>query len=548
MTEISKENLLTGTSDFVGWYIKLQAQLEDKEYMNEGKIKTEYERKTFNFIVTRLSNSIAGKVSCSQTGTALVKFLKDNYSTGNAFELKSKYEEFKMMNHHTDAMKYLEIVHGLKAKAIHAGAKIHPRDEYKKLVNDVNPQFYLNYVREVRLKYKAQLESDAIKEEDIEAIREYFIAFYKSTPLIIKHQMRDEQSFKTGFVEKHCDHCQEKFGDRRCKGKKIQICKTHDTSECRSSNKEDIHAYFDTCASNHFVNRVPYNLNQTTTGNVSGSTGHSTKIIGSGEFKLGKSNIKASIAPGLDATLLSGGKLIKENYAVVLRKNLDGNKDLKIYQDNSNLNLQITGDVVATGHIDAKNMVKIDEPIQEVVMKTALSCGHTFADSTCTNCLQASRRRKNKSKSKGRKDYKTLEKVSIDTQGPFSVKGIDGSRYNLKIVDSKSKYITTILMPNKTSKTTADIFQHFIKRSERQTGYPLKTVATDGGTEFYGDFLDVLEKKGIQKIRGEDYEHSFPPDAENANRIINQYARKNLLYSKLPKYYWPFAITEGTYR
>ena len=61
------------------------------------------------------------------------------------------------------------------------------------------------------------------EEEDIEAIREYFIVFYKSTPLIIKHQMRDEQSFKTGFVEKHCDHCQGKFGDRRCKGKKIQI-------------------------------------------------------------------------------------------------------------------------------------------------------------------------------------------------------------------------------------------------------------------------------------------------------------------------------------
>jgi len=52
----AKENLLTGKSDFVGWFIKLQAQLEAKGYMDEnGKINTNstspvmnYERKTYN--------------------------------------------------------------------------------------------------------------------------------------------------------------------------------------------------------------------------------------------------------------------------------------------------------------------------------------------------------------------------------------------------------------------------------------------------------------------------------------------------------------------
>ncbi len=44
--------------------------------------------------------------------------------------------------------------------------------------------------------------------------------------------------------------------------------------------------------------------------------------------------------------------------------------------------------------------------------------------------------------------YNVLEIISVDTQGPFSIKGVDGSKYNLKIVDSKSKYITTVLMPD----------------------------------------------------------------------------------------------------
>jgi hypothetical protein len=35
MTDNSSENLLTGKSDFVGWLIKIQAQLEEKEYMDD---------------------------------------------------------------------------------------------------------------------------------------------------------------------------------------------------------------------------------------------------------------------------------------------------------------------------------------------------------------------------------------------------------------------------------------------------------------------------------------------------------------------------------
>jgi hypothetical protein len=110
-----------------------------------------------------------------------MKFLQEKYGGGNAFEAKNKYEEFKMQ-HHTDASKYLDILHGLKVTAKQSGAKIYPRDEFKKLVNDVNPNFYLDYVRNVRMKYNEKLESDDLKNEDIEEIKEYFLAFYNATP------------------------------------------------------------------------------------------------------------------------------------------------------------------------------------------------------------------------------------------------------------------------------------------------------------------------------------------------------------------------------
>lgn len=62
------------------------------------------------------------------------------------------------------------------------------------------------------------------------------------------------------------------------------------------------------------------------------------------------------------------------------------------------------------------------------------------------NGIKSSQEERNKKKGR---EYDVLEKNSIDTQGPFSIKGIDGSKYNLKIVDHKSKYTTTVMMPNK---------------------------------------------------------------------------------------------------
>jgi hypothetical protein len=99
------------------------------------------------------------------------------------------------MANHNDAIKYIDTINGLKTKAIQANAKINPRDEFKKLVNDVNPVFYLEYIRTVRLKYQSKLEEDNLQEKDIEEIRQYFLNFYKATSKPLKSNF--EINFKT---------------------------------------------------------------------------------------------------------------------------------------------------------------------------------------------------------------------------------------------------------------------------------------------------------------------------------------------------------------
>ena len=65
--------------------------------------------------------------------------------------------------------------------------------------------------------------------------------------------------------------------------------------------------------------------------------------------------MKASIAPGLDANLISGGKLVgNKNYVVILKK--DNKNDLTIYENNSNFKMNVSVDIVATGRLDDNNM------------------------------------------------------------------------------------------------------------------------------------------------------------------------------------------------
>jgi hypothetical protein len=226
-----------------------------------------------------------------------------------------------------------------------------------------------------------------------------------------------------------------------------------------------------------------------------------------------------------------------------MEKNIKQGVDTIIYKDDQ---------VVAEGHVTENNMIQMNAPMietnefeNEQIQKTEQNIGHVN-NCTCLICLEAKRRRLNVKRKKGRQ-YDILEKVSMDMQGPISIKATDGSRYNGKLVDSHSKYITMITTKDKTSSTTKNIFEWYLKRNERQTGRKLKYVATDGGTEFYGKFLDFIESKGIVKIRGANYEHSFPPDAENANGILNRLTRSNLLASHLPPTYWNHAMAYACY-
>ena len=562
MTDITeKKNLLTKDTDFSGWFRYMLIELEDKgmvgidgqpiTVVNQTGEAISQERAIYRQMMKRIHTDVIATIPTRiQNGTDLIKYLTETKLGGNRYELETKYSEFRMFAHQRDAQRYIDHLEMLEQKIIYAGGTVTAREKYAKLTSHLNVQAYAQFITLIRTEYDSG--KKAIDDDAVNSIRERLLVWSRCMPL--EHDKK-EKAFKTEirdggdrppFQERECTICKEKFPNRVVRNGKILVYRTHNTADHNEGNKAEVKAYsepllLDTCSSTHIVKDIPVHLNTKDQGTVKGSIvdADPARIIGSGNFKIDNLSFKASVAPRLDANLLSAGKLVKEGYAAVLKRNISPGTDVKIFKDNK---------TVATGHITANNMIKLDGQMHEV-KKTTIEehkeFGH-LGKCECRTCLEAKRRKMNIVKGKGR-EYKPLENISVDMQGPISIKAVDGSKYNMKMVDSKSKYVTVVPTSNKKSITTANIYDYFLKRNERATGNRVKFTATDGGTEFYGSFLDLLEREGIQKVRGVDYEHSFPIDAENANGILNGMTRANLTYSKLPATYWTYALKHAAY-
>jgi hypothetical protein len=140
-----------------------------------------------------------------------------------------------------------------------------------------------------------------------------------------------------------------------------------------------------------------------------------------------------------------------------------------------------------------------------------------------------------------------LEVIQTDTQGPFPLRAFDGSNFNVKFIDSKSGYCKMETIANMEAKTILQVFKRFQSRMERRTGFLIKNVRCDQGTEYMGEFLAFLEEKGIVKQKGIAYSHQHPGKCERLHQTIMRLARTMLIDSKLPAIFYAEAQLTATY-
>ena len=149
-----------------------------------------------------------------------------------------------------------------------------------------------------------------------------------------------------------------------------------------------------------------------------------------------------------------------------------------------------------------------------------------------------------------------LQLVHSDVCGPMEIttKLHDGKQlvtkyYILTFIDDYSRLIWIQITNNKSGSTVMNAFIRYKIWAERYTGFDIKTLRTDGGTEYENaDFRTYLHTMGIARELSVSYTPQQNGVAERANRTIMEAARSMLHAANLQlPTFWQYAVHAAVY-
>jgi Reverse transcriptase (RNA-dependent DNA polymerase)/Integrase core domain/GAG-pre-integrase domain/Zinc knuckle len=130
--------------------------------------------------------------------------------------------------------------------------------------------------------------------------------------------------------------------------------------------------------------------------------------------------------------------------------------------------------------------------------------------------------------------------IHTDLMGPFYVSSIGGSLYALTIVDDYSGY--GAVMPLKRKYEAAEQVKLIILEWQRQSGFLVKRLHCDRGTEFQKTLKVFMQHEGIQHITSPSYTPEQNGRIERYNKTILGVVRCMLRQFRLPPKLWSEAM------
>jgi hypothetical protein len=239
---------------------------------------------------------------------------------------------------------FLSSLDTMENQVLLAGGEISFTEKYEVLLSGLHPNFYGTWIRDTRITY-----DDVAKTQELyEKLREEIKKFYSASPMELRQPYEKKAAFGTGKVyeQRNCEYCADK---------RPRIAKPHNTKDCKQKvwdlekddkklvaavekvgNKAD-QQYYDSCATDHFSNAPPENLDQTKTGLLETANGSKSKIVGTGSIKFGSISLKdVNFVPTLKLNLISAGKLAKDGFKTTMEHdNTSKKQDLKITKEES---------------------------------------------------------------------------------------------------------------------------------------------------------------------------------------------------------------------
>jgi len=136
-----------------------------------------------------------------------------------------------------------------------------------------------------------------------------------------------------------------------------------------------------------------------------------------------------------------------------------------------------------------------------------------------------------------------MDILHFDIWGPLSIKSIHGHSYFLTVVDDYSRFVWIILLKSK-SEVQIQV-QNFIIFAENQFECKVKIVRSDNGPEF--DLQQFYSLKGILHKKPCVETPQQNGRVERKHQHILNVGRALLFQSKLPKFFWSYALVHATY-
>jgi hypothetical protein len=162
----------------------------------------------------------------------------------------------------------------------------------------------------------------------------------------------------------------------------------------------------------------------------------------------------------------------------------------------------------------------------------------------CKACVKAKQTRASFPVSNSR-CTRPMQLLHSDLMGPFKVPSLGKSMYVATLLDDFSGYGEVFCLKDK--KSVQETLPYAIVRFQRQSGYQVKAIRTDRGTEYKGQFSVFLKKKGIVHQRSSPYTPEQNGLAERYNRPLIERTRALLLHFNLPTILWGEAIVTASY-
>lgn len=169
-------------------------------------------------------------------------------------------------------------------------------------------------------------------------------------------------------------------------------------------------------------------------------------------------------------------------------------------------------------------------------------------DVSCSSCMFSNPISRYQSKQAGSNGGTfPLEVIHIDSMGPITPPGVEGSKYIFNILDDFTNFHWTFNIQSLPE--VATILKQFILQVNNTNKHnsTVKYLRSDHGTESLNtDLEQFLVDKGIVRQLSVPHAHYQNGAIEASNRVLQQITRNLLADALAPEFLWPYAIRHAT--